>query len=559
MSQGPVGTGASWAGTPDDAGPMIGEALRDAGTGRAEEVREHLRERARNDLWFLWHDVLSRGDIDSEVHRDMCARWDARRSWLYTLWMTPRWHLKSAIWTVGGNIQEGLRDPDCRVLISNAVHATALGFQHAIKTAFEKNPKLRWLFPEYKPTGLRSQRWTDSLLEFPCRRHATVEGNYQCLGVEATLVSRHFDVIHVDDAVNDKNVTTPEYREKVWGWWQDLQQLEHDIGSTRRRVIGTCWHYDDMHRRILAEEREERARGRVKWLIYLRMVVEGCQLPARGAQLPPEGRILWPRQLDHLGKAHGYSWEDVQRKRADVGEYKFSCQFMNQPTSPEQRVLRSELVTEVAREDVPDVDWTVAVDLKAKEGETVGTDWNVVLVAGRGSDGRFYVLDVVRGRMDPTGMLDAVIDALRRHGARRVCVEQVLWEHALWRAWTDRARKQGVHLPFKVMERRNTTKVQRILALEPDVSAGRVSIVRGCRGEQALRDEMDQFTVAGSKGHDDVLDALADAHKTSILPTGEQAEGAPPGTYDAEFGALHDLDEEEAEADDGMDELLCNV
>ncbi len=87
-----------------------------------------LRERCKNDLWFFAFHVLEMRDMDNPLHRDMAARWQARKDKRFSLWMVPRGHLKTSLWTEAGTLWEFINDPDQRCLIVNAKLDNAIAF-----------------------------------------------------------------------------------------------------------------------------------------------------------------------------------------------------------------------------------------------------------------------------------------------------------------------------------------------------------------------------------------------------------------------------------------------
>lgn len=183
------------------------------------------------------------------------------------------------------------------------------------------------------------------------------------------------------------------------------------------------------------------------------------------------------------------------------------------------RLGRQELFAEIL-DDVPGALWTrdmiryadappdmarviVAVDPSGASGaEGEGADSIGIVVAGRGIDGRFYVIEDATCSLGPAGWGRRAVERWRHHDADRIVAERnfggAMVESVL--------RTAGPEVPVKLVtaSRGKSVRAEPIAAL---YEQGRVSHVRGM---DLLEDQMMQMTGTGfvGQGSPDRVDAL---------------------------------------------------
>lgn len=510
-----------------------------------EGAREVLRRKCKEDLWFLCYHVLGMPDICNELHLDMCERWEARRHWTFSLWMTPRFHLKTSLWTRGGCIQELLINPDQRILIINAKLENALDILSDIKADFETNDILRWLFPEYV-IDFASRRmrqlckWGVARLDFPCSKYAgRKEGNVQIMSVEASLVSKHYDLLIYDDPVNDDNTTTKVYRDKVQRWYQNSQNLRTDM-NTRFRLIGTRWHFDDLYSRIIKQEADRRKRQRdrgekirPRYLIYHRQVVEKVEAGGQTIVGVSNAEPIWPER---------FGAEDIDEMKTDLGSYVFSCQMMNNPLPEEDAIFKYSDIKMIDYYDIPEnVVNFITVDMAVEETEK--GDFSVITVGSFDNQGKMYVRKVIRDKILPSKLLMHLNDLTKAYNVQRVGIETTAFQKTLYRVYKQWAVQKGYHIPWYEMNRGKSSKLKRILSMQPRVERGDFYIEEGIDNVDHVVDEM---TTYPRSAHDDILDTLADLEALFIKAPQIEEEEEDYGSFDQVWGSLDD-DEEDNE------------
>lgn len=522
---------------------FVNDVLDKPGTGDAflEEARQQLRTVCKADIWFLAYHVLGYKDIDTDLHHEMCDVWGRRAKRRVTLWLVPRGHLKTTLLTITDAIQEKLRDPNHRHLITNAKLDNAEAILGEIKGHFESNELLRWLFPEYCWSHLRGvskQKFerlgkvTVSRLDFPCRTVWRKEGNIEIMSVGASLVSKHFDKMTFDDMTNDKFVDSADVRNSSFTWYRNALQLR-DNPSTPIRIIGTRWHFDDPYGRLQRLEKVFRkARGggkKAKMLCYIRKATE---TDVEGNPAP-----IWPER---------FTLNDLEEIKHDIGSYIYSCQYENNPLPDESAIFKRNQINEIYPWDVPNiVSNYIGVDLA--DEDTKKGDFSAVVVISVDQFGKVYVREIVRGKIFPLELVDILIELTEQYNPVRVAVETTAFQKSIYKYWKKVSRERGVFVPWKEVKR-STQKFRRILMLQPVVERGDFAIVEGCPCADDLIMEMVEFSGRDS-AYDDCLDALQAAYESSHEATDPQEEERPvdcaASIFDAMFGPMETDDEDQ--------------
>jgi hypothetical protein len=425
-------------------------------------------------------------------------------------------------------IHEALMDPNLRTLIVNATLGNAQDIMGEIRTHFETNEVFRWVFPEYcidlctDKKKVRMCKSTLDRIDFPCgNRMGKKEGNIECLGVEMSLVSKHYDLFIFDDLVNDVNTATSEYRNKVWRWFLNSWQLRHDPSKSRIRDIGTPWHLDDVHARIVNGEAARRRAGRSpKWLLYRRSVFEDTD-----DQNP--STTIWPER---------FTSSVLQDLRTELGSYIFSCQYLCNPISPENALFRPEQIKRIAEDDLPlSLTTFAAVDLATGSGD----DYTVLVVASFDDESNMYVRQIIRGHIKPLELLDTLRSVDRIWRPRRVGIETVGFQHSVLDFYKDYSRNERFSIPWVEMKRGIQHKSKRFLGMQPMVESGMFYVVDGIENFEALWSEMTTVTMDHMPTHDDILDCLADLQKIAYTTHEAVEEEKPPSnSIDGMLGPL---------------------
>lgn len=207
-------------------------------------------------------------------------------------------------------------DQDTRILlISETIkNATKLGVR--IRGHYENNDFFRYLFPELIPD--EKCVWTnDSLQQKRSKGGASHgEGTFDFIGVGAALQSRHYKILVEDDLVGRKALdseiemeNTIQYHQLLVGAMDSVPEYgNQDIDEI---VVGNRWAYNDLNSWIKTNEPYFNQRTH--------SALGGC------CAVHPQGIPIFPTE---------FSLEKLDRFRSRLGQYFFSCQFLNEPVNP---------------------------------------------------------------------------------------------------------------------------------------------------------------------------------------------------------------------------------
>ena len=353
--------------------------------GRVEssaDLRWYVRELAKEDLFFLMWFVLRREDMGHQWILDRCREVQESPDEHLDLW--ARSHYKSSLITFGLTIQDILRDPEVTVGIFSCTRPIAKQFVRQIKREFEGNQVLRECFSDiiWDDPQRDAPKWSEDDGIIVKRKGNPKESTVEAWGVvEGQPTSKHFKRCVYDDLITVEYVSNPEMIQKVTDAWA----LSLNLGSNdcKRRYIGTRYHFGDTYRVMMD-------RGAVKARIY----------PATD-----DGTFE--------GKPVLLSREELDKKRAAMGQFVFSAQMLQNPVADTTQGFNAkDLMYYDSLEDARNLNKYILVDpANAKKKKS---DYTAAWVIGLASDGNYYVLDVVRDKLNLSERGAMVMDLHRR-------------------------------------------------------------------------------------------------------------------------------------------------
>jgi hypothetical protein len=319
--------------------------------GLADELQvlRAMRLNCLGSLFYFVRNALRRKRLTLNLHYPLCRTLEADH--IKDVIEMPRDHFKStcaseglAMWRalpftqqdeddlcVLGYPDEFIRwmrrshNPDSRNLLvsGNITNAAKLGKK--IRWHFESNSIYRALFPETLPTT--SETWTDYSLHV--RRPsggaggAHGEGTFDFLGVGSAVQSRHYNGIVIeDDLIGIKESESQTLMDKAIDYHQllvgifEAEDPNHELDEL---VIGNRWGYADLNSHLREHEPEFRFESH--------SALGGC------CALHPQDMPIFPEE---------FSFEKLLKRKQRLGNYKFSCQFLNNPSAPEDADFRVE-------------------------------------------------------------------------------------------------------------------------------------------------------------------------------------------------------------------------
>ena len=339
------------------------------------------RDLARGDLFYLLC-VLLQYRINNDWLYDRCREVQLNPNGYLDLW--GRDHYKSSIITFGLTIQNILNDPEITVGIFSYNRPTAKRFLRQIRQELMDNKRLLALFPEilWDNPEKDAPIWSMDDGIVVKRKGNIRESTVEAWGlVESQPTSRHFSLMIYDDVLTIDSVTSPDMIEKVTEAWETSRALRTEHGVTR--YIGTRWHQNDTYRVILD----------------------------RGAATERRHPVTDDGTDTGAPVLKSQEWIDEQRR--DMGPYRFAAQMLLNPTADRLQGFREEWIK--FHDEIRDgagLNKYILVD--AANSKKRSSDYTAMIVIGLGADQNYYVLDMVRDRLNPTERGDALFELHRR-------------------------------------------------------------------------------------------------------------------------------------------------
>lgn len=467
-----------------------------------QEKKAICRKLCRTDLYFLLWYVL-RADYVQEVSNPewviaRCKDVQEKPNNFIDLW--ARDHFKSTIITFAKSIQdilithgEGAEDREVTIGIFSFVRPVAKSFLRQIKREFESNELLRWLFDDviWENPHKEAPKWSEDDGIVLKRKSNPKESTVEAWGlVDGQPTSRHFSVCVYDDIISREHVRSPEMIKKVNEAWELSINLGTEGGA--RRYIGTRYHTNDIYNLILTRK-------------VAKARIHPCTNNGQEDGVP----VLRSR-------------EEINMKRQSMDVYTFSAQMLQNPISSNLQVFKPEWVQYYDNHSknfsVKGMNLYICVDPANAKKTT--SDYTAMMVIGLAPDNNYYLLDIIRDRLDPAERIKVLIQLHMKWSKLSSNNPKVVYEQ--YGMMTDgfylKVAQEKINYRFPVVEVGGKLKKEdRIKRLVPLFEGGRFYLpkvinyttIEGkvCEMVKPFIDEELLFFPVGS--HDDMLDALA--------------------------------------------------
>lgn len=468
--------------------------LRESLTALPDEQRQPaLRYLARTDLFFLLTQVCGRKDIERQWLYERCREVQRSPNGHLDLW--AREHYKSTIITFGKGLQDILAshgdDPlpewggrESTMGIFSHTRPIAKGFLRQIKTELETNQALKDLFPDilFQDPRKQSPKWSEDDGIVVRRKTNPKEATVEAWGiVDGQPTSKHFLILNYDDLVTKESVNTPDMIAKT----TEALELSYNLGSDggHKRFAGTRYHFNDSYKTII-----DRRTVSVR---------------------------LYPATED--GTVDGFpvllSAETLAEKRRDMGPYTFACQMLQNPKADETQGFKDGWLRYYDDDASSGTTRYILVDPAGSKKRQ--SDYTAAWVVGLGKDRNYYLLEIIRDRLNLTQRAKLVMELHRKWKPQQVRYEkyglQADIEHIRYVQGQENYRFDIVEVGGQ------TSKEDRIKRLIPLFEQGRVYLPRSqhrTNYEGKTEDLVDAFIQHEYKAfpvalHDDMLDSLA--------------------------------------------------
>jgi hypothetical protein len=370
-----------------------------------EIPRDHFKSTCASEGLAMWRALpLTQQDVDE----------------FYTLGYSDEW----VRWMIHAH------NPNSRNLLvsGNITNAAKLGKK--IRWHFESNSDYRAFFPETLPDT--SCTWTDYSLHV--KRPSTGaggahgEGTFDFLGVGSAVQSRHYNGIVIeDDLIGIKEAESQALMDKAIDYHQllvgifEAEDPNHELDEL---VIGNRWGYADLNSHLRENEPE--------FAFQSHSALGGC------CALHPPDTPIFPEE---------FSLDKLLKRKQRLGNYKFSCQFLNNPSAPEDADFKLEwlhyfelkwndkgrftVVNEVengqVRQDLKQSRLNIAmvVDPNHSGNQGRGRCRHAIVVVGCDDVGNHYLLESWAQAASFDVFYNKIFEVAMKFGLTRVGVETV--------------------------------------------------------------------------------------------------------------------------------------
>lgn len=368
--------------------------------------------------------------------------------------------------------------PDLRIALISKTATQADAFSRAVRFTYESNDRFHEIFGDC----VSPSKWTDSQwLHKDSRWHNSKDVSVYAVGAGGAIVSKRFDIVLMDDIVDEENVLTPEAREKMETWFfKTLMPCLTPDGVMFD--IGTRWHEADLHAK-LSKPKDEDGLG---WRLILRKALTWKEDGSAVSYWPE----YWPV-------------EKLEAKLEELGQALFMCAYQNDIRGLLQgTVFRKSdwswdgfYFTELPR----DRTYTLRCGVDVASSEKESADYNARVVIAEDNRGDFWVLGFYRRKMSSghAEFIAAAMDAYPNIGLVRVETQQ--FQSTL----VQEVMREYPQLPIEGV-RQDVDKVTRARAVAAKYEAHRM------HHHQSLKESDFELELSGfpKSAHDDMVDAL---------------------------------------------------
>ena len=449
---------------------------------KREKLNEAVRLLCQTDLYYLLVRACRRADMLNDFAFARCREVEASPNGHLDLW--AREHFKSSIITFGLTIQSILKDPEITFGIFSHTRPIAKAFLRQIMRELESNKALHAAFPDilWGEDVRQAPKWSEDDGIIVKRKSNPNEATIEAWGlVDGQPTSKHFKVLLYDDIVVAGSVTTPEMIAKT------MVEMErsYNLGTTPglKRAAGTRWHFNDTYRTVID----------------------------RGTFKPREH----PGRIGGTEEGESVFWSDEihTQKRRDMGPYTYAAQILLNPKADALQGFKREWLRHYTQVDPKKMNAYICVD--AASSKKKGSDYTAMMVIGLGTDGNYYVLDMVRDRLNLAERLDRLFLLHRKWKPKQVRYERY---GMLADIEAIKARQEQETYRFDVMEVGGVTaKADRIRRMIPMFEAGKVYLPKSFHVTDWQKTVVDlvhsfveeEFYPFPVGLHEDMLDAMA--------------------------------------------------
>jgi len=383
----------------------------------SKEINIPLAKQAGADLTDSLFDfakiVLGYDLIEESVHYDLCEFMCDRytdygepiKNW--KLILMPRGTFKTTVALEAFAIQQIILNPNIRILISTENFSNSKFYLGKIKKQFESNELLRSLYGDF----VNNTGWREDQITVAQRNINAKEPTIMCGGVEKTITGFHYDLIIADDIVTPNNIGTIDQINKVINYYKDFNNLLDKTKPCRVILIGTRWNFNDLYQHIIDNEY-------TNFNIFIRQAYNS------------DGTLFFPKILPEV---------ELDRLRLSMGNYLFSCNYLNNPVDKEHAKFKQEWIKYYSDKQVKPTDiacphlseMNVYTTIDPAISERIEGDFSGIITVGVDYDNNKFVLETKRLKVNPFELINEIFEVYKRFKPLTIGIEMAVFQKVL--------------------------------------------------------------------------------------------------------------------------------
>jgi predicted phage terminase large subunit-like protein len=259
---------------------------------------------------------------------------------------------------------------------------------------------------------IMDERWPFSTRVAPdssaVNRWSTIDGGQLlAVGISAGATGHGAHLLAIDDPLKDRaEAESILARDTVWQWYTDVARTRL-MRRAIQFVTSTRWHEDDLAGRILNTSEAH------KWTVLTLPAI--CEAPDDPIEIKlgrKDGDALWPAW---------YPIEKLIEQRDVMTSRNWSSVFQGNPLPAGGDLVKAEWL-EHRYDRVPSSDMTVTMALDAAAKTGIHNDFSALVVLGTTAT-HYYVLDIIRRKVDFPALKKMLFEAVAIHKPRAIYIE----------------------------------------------------------------------------------------------------------------------------------------
>ncbi|HHT7691195.1 phage terminase large subunit [Pasteurella multocida] len=314
------------------------------------------------------------------------------------------------------------------------------------------------------------------------------KGAYRSAGVGGGITGMGADIAIIDDPVKDaKEANSETVRDSIWDWYTTT--LYTRLSPKSSVLLGmTRWHEDDLAGRLLKEIEN----GGDQW-----RVVSFPAIAEQDEAFRCEGEALHPERFD---------LERLIKIKNAVGSHTWNALYQQRPSSKGGGIIKGEWF---GRYKITPLIKLKAIYVDTAQKTKEHNDFSVFLVAGKGVDGKLYILDLLRGKWEAPELEQKLKDIWQKHKSDTstgLITKAHIEDKASGTSLIQKIKRES-QIPINPIQV-DKDKYTRVLGVQGYIESGYVMLPEYASWVNDFIAECEAFTATDSHKHDDQVDTL---------------------------------------------------